>query len=162
MNHINEGQWNAWLAEEEKDSQVGSHLTSCEMCRAEGERLRAMFAEFSGAARLQAERDEAFWTRQRAEVYEKINKAQSSSWMSRWQWAVPVPIAVMSIVIALVLITSPTQKPLPAQSSDASDEALLLQVQYDAYRQVPSALEPAGLLLQERNRVMTSKKAKTK
>jgi hypothetical protein len=75
---------------------------------------------------------------------------------------VPVPIAVLSVVIALALINKPTPKAIPVQSSDASDEALLLQVQYDTYRQVPSALEPAGLLVQERNRVLTSKKSQAK
>jgi hypothetical protein len=163
MNHIDEQQWNAWLAERrDEDSLVNSHLQSCNTCRAEGERLRTMIADFSKAVHSEAAQDESFWTRQRAQVLQRVDEHKSSAWSLRWRWAVPVPIAVLSVVIALVLINKPTPKAIPSHSNDASDEALLLQVQYDTYRQVPSALAPAGLLVQERNRVLTSKKSQAK
>ncbi|MCU1310478.1 MAG: hypothetical protein JWO20_1603 [Candidatus Angelobacter sp.] len=163
MKHIDEQQWNAWLAErQDRDSLLNSHLLSCEVCRAEGERLRKMVADFSKAAHSEAAQDESFWSRQRAQVLQGLDEDKSSSWSLRWRWAVPVPIAVLSVVVALVLMKNPTPKVIPVQSSDASDEALLLQVQYDMYRKVPSALEPAGLLVQERNRVLTSKKTQAK
>jgi anti-sigma factor RsiW len=163
MKHVDEQQWNAWLDErQDDDSLVNSHLRSCEACRAEGKRLRTMVVEFSEAANSEAAQDESFWTRQRAQVLQRVDQCNHSSWSLRWRWAVPVPIAVLSVVIALVLISKPTPKAIPTQSNDASDEALLLQVQYDTYRQVPSALAPAGLLVQERNRVLTSKKSQAK
>jgi hypothetical protein len=124
--------------------------------------LRTAVANFSKAVHSEAAQDESFWSRQRTQVLQRLDEDKSSSWSLRWRWAVPVPIAVLSVVIALVLINKPTPKAIPTQSNDASDEALLLQVQYDMYRKVPSALEPAGLLVQERNRVLTSKKTQAK
>jgi anti-sigma factor RsiW len=163
MNHIDEQQWNAWLAERQgEDSPLNSHLRSCDACRAEGDRLRSMVAEFSKAAHSEGTQAETFWTRQRAQVLQRLEEHQSPTWTLRWRWAVPMPIAVLGVIVALVLSNNPTRKSVPAQSNDAMDEALLLQVQYDTYRQVPSALEPAGLLVQERNRVLTSKKSQAK
>jgi anti-sigma factor RsiW len=163
MKHIDEQQWDAWLAGREgEDSLVNLHLQSCEMCRAEGERLRAMVADFSKAVHSKAAQDETFWSHQRSQVLQRVDRDTSSLLSFRWRWAVPVPIAVLSVVIALVVINAPTRKVIPVKSSDASDEALLLQVQYDMYRKVPSALEPARLLVQERNRVLTSKESQAK
>jgi hypothetical protein len=87
-----------------------------------------------------------------------LRMADSGNRPFAWRWAIPIPAAALVLVMTMVMMKSPAPKAPPVQSNDARDEALLLQIQNDSYRQVPAALAPAGLLVEERNRVLSSKK----
>jgi anti-sigma factor RsiW len=160
MKHIAEDQWSDWVSgNTENQSEIDSHLHSCEICRTEGERFRSLLAEFSGAAHQEATREESFWTTQRADI---LRRADSGNRPFTWRWAIPIPAAALVLVLTIMVMRSSAPKTPPVQSNDARDEALLLQIQNDSYRQVPAALAPAGLIVEERNRVLSSKKSQNR
>jgi predicted anti-sigma-YlaC factor YlaD len=122
---------------------VKAHLASCPECRARLERLRSLTAAFRDSAHTQAERPEAFWTRQRAAA-----AARSSQPLVRpMTWVA----AIAAAVLAAMLLQEPRPSPPVAPAPDP-DQALLVSVESALTRQVPQALAPAELLTQEISR----------
>jgi hypothetical protein len=159
--HISDLEWSIWLSGDQTSntSAIDSHLAICEQCRAEGDRMRSLLSDFPGTVHKEAARDEAFWIRQRADI---LQQAESRKMPFGMRWMMPVPAVALLLLVVLIFMRSPTPKTIQVQSNDARDEALLLEVQNDSYRQVPSALAPAGLLVEERNRVLSSKKSQAR
>jgi hypothetical protein len=154
LTHLNEEQWQAWLAKD-FDAAADAHLSTCAECREEGIRLRALVAGFQNAVHEEAAREEAFWTRQRAVVIERATQTRTATNFAK---ALPFVAALALLIFAVELPKQSVTPPQTAQSSDDKDEALLRQIQGDAYREVPSALAPAGLVTEERERAIKVRK----
>ncbi len=114
---------------------MAEHLAQCAVCRAELESTRTMLSGFGAAARQEAERDEWFWARQRAAISQRVRDGRVPR--VGFQWAL-AGVAAMALLASSLLIRTPV--PQTAASSDAADEALLLEIQSDVSRSVPAAL----------------------
>jgi hypothetical protein len=120
---------------EGNDADAREHLDACPACAAELDRLRRATSALRNSARSQAERPDAFWTRQRASAASRI----SGRTVSPLSWAAALAVAVL----AATLLNEPRPvAPVP-------DQALLVSVEQAVNRQVPQALAPAALLTQE-------------
>ncbi|MCU1286762.1 MAG: hypothetical protein JWO13_3112 [Acidobacteriales bacterium] len=154
LEHLNDDQWQAWLAKDFEDA-TDAHLSSCAECRQEGVRLRSLLAGFQNVVQDEAAREEAFWTRQRASIVERAMQKRTAINFAK---ALPFVAALALLVFAVELPKQSVNPPQTTQSNDDKDEALLRQIQGDAYREVPSALAPAGLVTEERERAIKFKK----
>lgn len=122
---------------------VEAHIAACPECRGRLERLRAAVSTLRRSAHAEAEKPDAFWTRQRAAA-----AARSSRHTGRpLAWAA----AIAAAVLAAVLLQEPRPVVPPAPATDP-DQALLISVERAVSRQVPQALAPAALLTQEISR----------
>jgi hypothetical protein len=136
-----------------------SHLDSCPQCAAELGEARAQLAGFRQSVRAAAEHPEAFWARQRYVIGCRISDAQL--WRHRllrpeWIATAAASAAVILFVLALSLgginvhrIASPDIQTAQISSPADSDDLLLADVQAELQRDVPAALEPAHLLMQQ-------------
>lgn len=120
-----------------------AHLAACAECRPRLEQLRAATAALGASARTQAEKPDAFWTRQRAAAAARISghAVRPLAWTA----------ALAAAVLAAMLLQEP-RPVVPAQPSLDPDQALLVSVERAVNRQVPQALAPAALLTQEISR----------
>src|SRR4051812_41031360 len=120
-NHITEENWNAWLAAEpgQQPEVAGGngHLAARAGCCAEAERLRSLMTGFRDVVREESARDDSFWAQQRAEV---LRRAEAPT-EKKMYWALPVPIAALALVIAMVLMKPTTPKPFVSPANDAGD-----------------------------------------
>ncbi len=135
------------------------HLESCHLCRKEQERLRNAIFGFRERARALAQRPEGFWHWQMTWIRARLNQpshAPRGSW--RWAWGGAV---VTLLVFALALmIERPTRH--PQVTEEDPDQALLVEVQLSAQRDLPEALQPAALLAQEVNQAAEAKSTRAK
>jgi hypothetical protein len=147
--HLNEEQFAEWLLET-NDRETAQHLAACSTCRAEGESLRNAIDGYRESACQTAERDEAFWARQRLAIH---SRSKSQRFVPYFRWAAAT-VMVLVVIAAFVL----TRSPQPAQraKNDLSDDALLQQVENSLDRGYPAALAPAMLIDQERSRALSS------
>lgn len=140
-NHITGGEWAAALAGEDLPPAAAAHLNECLACRREHERLNEPLAGFGAAARNMAERPEAFWTRQRAEIASRIARRRSVTLRLTW----------VTSMAALALAANLLLRPAPQQVAWDPDDALLRDVQTSLWRAAPASLGPASLLAEEMN-----------
>ena len=128
---------------EPKDAAAQEHLAACAACSSELARLRQETSVLRDSARVQAEKPEAFWTRQRAAA--SVRSPQSS--VRPLAWAATVAVALL----AATLLHEP--RPVaPATPPPDPDHALMVAVEQATRREVPQALAPAALLTQEISR----------
>lgn len=143
--HITGVEWAEALAGEEGALEVNvplkAHLEECRACRRQHEQLCESLARFGAAAREEADRPEAFWTRQRAEISSRI--AQRRSMTLRLTW--------VTSMAALALAANLLLRPAPPQATWDPDDALLRDVQTSLWRAAPASLSPASLLAEEMN-----------
>lgn len=148
--HLSDSQW-LDLMSAAGDAAARTHLAACADCANELARLRASFEEYRRAAQQAADRPESFWLRQRTSVVSRMMGRRAAP---RLAWTA----TVAAILLAAILLTPqaprvvdrPVTPSTPAQSPE-SDSALLLDVQRSVQREVPVALEPAALLVEEMN-----------
>lgn len=152
--HLNDEEWLS-LAEAGGDAAARQHLAECRECAAELERLRAVLAGYQRTAQEAADHPESFWLRQRARI---ISRTRGRRAAPRLAWAV----SVAALLLGAMLLGRQTP-PAPAggasaavstrlaQTDPLSDSALLIAVHQSVQRDVPEALEPAALLVEEMN-----------
>jgi hypothetical protein len=146
--HLSETQIAAW-ALGEADESARRHLASCAACSRETESLRRTLAGFGAAVQTAAERDQKFWTGQRFAIQEKIS---ALGWYPlHWAW-----VLAMVVVLTTAVFLTRNISPLRINASDDADRALLQEVQGDLTRDVPEALDPAVLIAEERDEILTS------
>ena len=120
-----------------------AHLAGCPTCRAQRDRLRAALTDLAEQARVQAERPEASWERQRRQIASRLGNRPSPSPRWRWAWA---PAVLLLVALGSFWFYGHT--PQPAQGPEA-DHALLIAVERSVQADVPLALRPAALLAAE-------------
>lgn len=127
------------------------HLAGCEPCQGERDRMQEALREFAAANREHANRPESFW-QQQALCIERAR--QRSETRSRVKLAL-VPAVVVLLLAAFVILGRPTGvRPgatvKPAIQVDP-DHELLLEVERVMQTDTPLALEPATLMVDERD-----------
>jgi hypothetical protein len=149
--HLSDEQW-VDLTGVEGDAAARQHLTDCAACARELEGLRGAIEKYQRAARESAERPESHWLRQRATV---VSRAMGKPAMPRLAWFAAAAIVTLA---ALSLVREhPPAQPAPVATAQLqetqaeSDSALLADVQRQVQREVPRALQPAELLVEEMN-----------
>lgn len=115
------------------------HVAECAQCRNEVERWQNGTEQAVGRMRVQAERDEIFWARQRATIRARAAGSLPTMWMRY------ASTALAALLLVAILLFSQTPKPKPATGDSVSDEALLEQVESDLNRDAPQALLAAAL-----------------
>ena len=142
--HLTDEQITAWLAAN-PDASTREHLQHCAECTQEDEQLQGLVARFGETMRREA----AATTEPRRELRPHF------SFVSLRQ-ALAGVAALLLLASALLLAPS---APLRQQNSPTAalqqdpDDVLLMEVQSDVQRDVPLALEPAVLIVTERNRL---------
>jgi hypothetical protein len=130
------------------------HLETCGVCRAEAGGLWSAISCCRESIHAEAECDETFWTRQRLAIRHRIATPASMQLFPRIALAALAMVLVLFAAFLLVRQPQSAQRAInnaPRQvTSDDADDALLQQVQADIERAFPIALEPAGLISQER------------
>ena len=100
------------------------------------------------AVRREADRDDAFWTRQRAGIRERnrSHRVRSVAWMAALGAS-----AAVAAALAVFLVRGPAPAPTgPVRSAVATaDDQLLMDVENAVMREVPLAFEPVDFLLPE-------------
>jgi hypothetical protein len=141
--HLTDEQITAWLAAN-PDALTREHLQHCAECTREAEQLQSLVARFGETMRR-----EAAATEPRRELRPHF------SFVSLRQALAGVAALLL---LASALLLSPSA-PLRQQNSPTAavqqdpDDVLLMEVQSDVQRDVPLALEPAVLIVTERNRL---------
>ena len=140
--HLTDEQITAWLAAS-PDASTREHLQHCAECSQEADQLQSLVARFGETMRR-----EAAATEPRRELRPHF------SFVSLRQ-ALAGVAALLLLASALLLAPSAPQQqnsPTAALQQDP-DDVLLMEVQSDVQRDVPLALEPAVLIVTERNRL---------
>ena len=98
-------------------------------------------------ARTAADRPDAFWERQQAEIRKRIARApQRSSTQTVTAWA-----GAFAMVLLAVFLLSDSPAPQSSRTQNDPDQALLVAVEQTVQSGVPLALEPAAMLAEEIN-----------
>jgi hypothetical protein len=149
--HLSDEQW-LDLAGAEGDAAARQHLAQCTDCAGELAGLRGAIEKFQLAARASADRPESHWLRQRTSV---VSRALGRRAVPRLAWMAAA--AVVTLTALSLVRQQPPAQPVPAvaaqvqQTQAESDSALLADVQRQVRRDVPEALQPAALLVEEMN-----------
>jgi hypothetical protein len=151
---------------------VSSHLVHCEDCWNEAHRLNASIARFASNARFESARAEAATLRRPVRV---------RAVYPYLRWAIPVAAVLVLTALAMVSYHRPSavvagnthQVPAASQTLQAqakaaparkvgrqvvkrqADDILLMQVQDDMDRELPTALQPIALIVP--NEISTQK-----
>jgi hypothetical protein len=143
--------------------EMARHLDTCAVCRDNANDLRNAIACCRESIHAEAECDEIFWTKQRLAIRQRIVAPVSMRSFPRI--AIVALVMVLVLFAAFLLVRRPQStrlaiKEVPRQmTNDAADDALLQQVQADVDRAFPIALEPAGLISQERGLAVSAASA---
>lgn len=127
------------------------HISNCAACQAERELVEDSLRQFGAANRELAQRPEAFWERQAAQIRGACRPSRKQSRMT----AALVPSVVVLLLVAFGILqrdpaTSPATVTQPAAQVD-QDHELLLAVEQVMQTDTPVALEPATLVVDQRN-----------
>jgi tRNA/tmRNA/rRNA uracil-C5-methylase (TrmA/RlmC/RlmD family) len=126
------------------------HIANCHPCQVQRERLEEAFRDFGAANREYAQRPENFWERQTAAIRASRIRAQQRS---RMTMALVPSLAVLLLMAVAMLGRAPGVRPVTtptrAQAIDP-DHELLLRVERAIQADTPLALEPATLMVDER------------
>lgn len=157
--HLNDRELAARLLGESTPD-VAAHLLECGECRHEVAVLSAELAGLAGHARAQAERDEFFWTRQRAFVRARLNEQNAAVDRPRLMWATASAAAIVLAAVLMLGRVSPSVAPHVniSVAHEADDEALLTEIQSDVQRGAPAALQPVQTLVNERELIAADRK----
>ncbi|MGH9521001.1 MAG: anti-sigma factor family protein [Terriglobales bacterium] len=145
MTHLTDAQCMSYLAAEE-DAATRAHLASCETCRREVERIVKLAGEAKSAFAAVSDCPAAFWTRQRASAASRVSARSPRI----WRFA-----SALAFVLLVALLMFQFHRPAPHRPdagavTTVSDDALLSAVQNTLQQQLPDALEPAQLLVSQR------------
>ena len=143
--HLTDEQITAWLAAN-PDASTREHLQHCAECTQEAEQLQGLVARFGETMRREAAATEP----RRA-----LRPFAHFSFVSLRQALAGVAALLL---VASALLLAPSAPPRQQNSPTAAlqqdpDDVLLMEVQSDVQRDVPLALEPAVLIVTERNRL---------
>ncbi len=134
--HLNDTHWSE-LMTGTADESTRQHLEACAACRVEFDRLQSGACQVAESMRARAERDEVFWSKQRAAIRMRARRGRNIAWLRYASTA----IAALLLVAALLFTRTP--KLNRAASPQPADEVLLQQVEADIGRDAPRALSPA-------------------
>ncbi len=162
--HLSDEQLTEWLADK-GDAWSCEHLQQCAECAAEANQLRVSLASFADAMRREAAASE-----RRVMLGQVV--PQSSSHL--WRWTLAGAAAIL--VFAASFLLSPSKPPHPGNPAGETlaalqqpagtaihppartasvrqdpDDVFLMNLQSDLQQEVPSALEPALVIVSERN-----------
>lgn len=126
------------------------HLLACAACRAERDRIESSFRSFAQSARAASDRPGYFWTRQSAQIHERLGSSSRSAfgYGSRMASA----LALLALTAFLLLQGAPKPLPDSSQVVAVSDHEILLEVERALDRDTPNALEPVTLLVEDMSR----------
>lgn len=133
------------------------HWAECDSCRTEQEKLQRAIAGLRAWALAEAERPETFWTRQRSAIRRALEQA-SPARARRLPWALATAAAFLVLALALLTERAPQKGSIVA---DDPEHELLIEVQRSVRREIPTALEPASLLVHELGKAATPTSLKT-
>ena len=150
MTHLTDSQLYSCLAVEEDDA-TRAHLVTCEDCRQQFERIVKLSGDAKSASAAAADRPPAFWIRQRAAVISQLTSPRPS----RMRFAAVLALVVLFSVL-LFQMDRPVARPHIANNATMSDDALLAAVDNTLQQEVPDALEPAQVLVNERQLAETT------
>jgi hypothetical protein len=141
--HLTDEQITACL-EASPDASTREHLQQCAECTQEAEHLQSLVARFGETMRREAAATEP--RRELRPHFSLVSLRQALAGV------------VALLLLASVLLLAPSAPPRPQNSPTAAvqqdpDDVLLMEVQSDVQRDVPLALEPAVLIVTERNRL---------
>ena len=147
--HLTSEQLTEYLGGQE-NARIQAHLADCARCRDDARRLLHVVGSLRAHAERSAERDAAFWTRQRFQVRSVLIQRRRRS----PSWALAAAMAVLLLAAAWMFRTQPSQPPATGQSAQLqnpiSDDALLSAVNSTLAQDVPSPLAPVAMLAYER------------
>jgi hypothetical protein len=131
--------------------QLTRHLSSEELSEivfaSDQQHLQRTIGALPEWARAAAEKPDAFWDRQQAEIKKRIDAVQQrSSMRTATAWAGAFAVVLLA---TFLLRSSPAPRPSNAQADP--DQELLVAVEQSVQSGVPQALEPAALLADEIN-----------
>jgi len=139
MNHINDDDAAAFLI---NDAEPGDQVLWCDECVADLNRTRSHLDAVRDYVAVAAERDEFFWTQQRAAIRQRINPAARGV---RLRWAACV--AGLVAIAALLVGSSGTPSHETVRNAQLDpDYVLLADIQQTLARPVPNAVEPMRVL----------------
>jgi hypothetical protein len=122
------------------------------MKRREGGEFEDQLRTFSETLRAEAEKPEAFWTKQRAGIAAKMQKPASFS--GRRPALLWVP-ALIVVLLCFFLFVEKSKAPTPDFAAGA-DQDLLVEVEQALRRDCPEALAPAAHITRQIDRASGS------
>lgn len=142
------------------EPEAEQHLDECRACHGQSQIARELLAGFASEARHEAERSEAFWSRQRLVIWSRIDQmARRRALRLAWSAAAA---AAATVVLWMTLAQVPDQHPVtpppPPVAERVSDEVLLLRVEAVLEHPMPQALAPAEIITRELTRSATAAK----
>lgn len=108
------------------------------------EELEGVLHKFRDSVRVEADRPDFFWIRQRNAIMETLDKPESPNHRRALLWA-PAAIAVL---LCLFFFAESRKAPTPDLAA-GYDQDLLIEVERALNRNHPDALTPALLIIQE-------------
>jgi hypothetical protein len=126
------------------------HLAECQPCQTERDHVQDVLRKFAVANREYAERPETFWQQQALRIEAARQKSETRSRLM----ATLVPAVVVLILAAFAILghapgVHPVATVTPAAQVDP-DHELLLEIERTIQADTPRALEPATLMVNER------------
>lgn len=127
------------------------HLAECPPCQSERERVQDVLSQFAAANREYANRPETFWQHQALRIEAARRKSETRSRLV----ATLVPAVVVLFLAAFgILGHAPGVRPVATVAPTVQvdpDHELLLEVERAIQTDTPRALEPATLMVDERD-----------
>lgn len=142
LNHLTDAQWGEWP---NPDSATGAHLSECENCRKEWDRLHNLVKGLADSAQCATEQSDLVWDRQCLSIQRQIaTVAERNARPAHLAWAAIFALALL----ASLLLKTGSREPVQQNATDA-DRELLVQVEQALDGDVPQALQPASLIANE-------------
>jgi hypothetical protein len=126
------------------------HLAECPPCQTERDRLQDVLRRFANANREHTARPETFWQQQALRIEAARQKSETRSRLT----TTLVPAVIALLFAAFVLLgripVVPTAATVAAPAQADPDHELLLEIERTIQADTPRALEPATLIVDER------------
>ena len=153
MKHLEKEQIVGFLVDAEGcDPSSREHIAACPECSAAADVLRSGLTNFRDSLHQTAEQHEPAWTGPQIRAL-AAQRSLSDRKYVLLKWAA---MPALAAVLLTAFLVRPERPPVANVSNDASDEALLMQVNTAVYREAPMALAPAGLIKKERTKQLTA------
>jgi hypothetical protein len=135
----------------ERDARSARHLEICADCWQQMANYREGLVELRQDVSLSAGRSALEWGRQSRSILERIAEKQGPAAHSpQAVWVLAIAAVALLAMLSIPFAYRPSQTlGGPAQTVEISDAVLLQGVEARVGEQVPDALQPAGLLLDE-------------
>jgi len=133
------------------DLAAENHIANCEPCQVEREKMEDALRQFGAANREYAMRPESFWHQQALRIEAARRKSETRSRLT----ATLVPAVIVLLVAAFAVLDHAPHRPPVATAKPAvqvdPDHELLVGVERTIQADTPLALEPATLMVDERD-----------